>query len=56
MTDWDYKMQIECAKSFIAPIKMNVSHREIHQFHSEGDNFNIVNRVKEPSKNTEICD
>lgn len=24
MADWDYKMQIECANSFIAPIKAKV--------------------------------
>ncbi len=48
MIDWDYKMQIECAKSFIAPIKMNVSSRDS----SVGDNLVIVNRVEEPSENT----
>lgn len=25
MADWDYKMQIECANSFIAPIRNKVS-------------------------------
>jgi len=26
MADWDYKMQIECANSFIAPIRNKVSY------------------------------
>jgi hypothetical protein len=50
MTDWDYKMQIECAKSFIAPIKMNVSRDS--SISSDGDNLDIVNRVEKPSENT----
>jgi len=26
LEDWDNKMQIECAKSFLAPLKNNVNH------------------------------
>lgn len=46
MTDWDYKMQIECAKSFIAPIKMNVRKREM--------TIVTVNRAEEHAEDTQI--